>query len=322
MAWRHLPHTSATVVKLHGDYKDLGTRNTPSELSQYPSEWTTLLGQVFDEYGLIIAGWSADWDTALVTTLEASASRRYPLYWDSRSSKGDTAQRLLVNRTGHIIHGADADELFTDLLGSVEALERLAEPPLTTAMALARLKRYLPDPVRRIDLHDLVMGSADAVADAIAEQPLMVSQIDGVTIQAIYETHLESATPLVNLLVAGAWHDPDGTHDQLWIDALQRLVDAGTAPLSSVTQGLDDTRLVPALLALSAVGVVATRRGRDELFIRIATEVHGRRRMGTGDPVPAAHLLHPNRILEESWVNAMPRWGAGGGEWYIRQAIS
>jgi hypothetical protein len=310
-----LAHARATVVKLHGDYKDLGSRNTPSELSQYPPEWTTLLNQIFDEYGLIIAGWSADWDTALAAALEASSNRRYPLYWDSRSSKGSAAKRLLTNRGGHVLQAADADELFTELLASVEALERLAEPPLTTAMAVARLKRYLADPVRRIDLHDLVMRSADTVADTIAEQPLTVSRLDGATIQAIYEGHLEGAAPLVHLIVGGTWHDPEGTHDQLWVDALQRLVDAGTAPLSSVTQGLDDTRLLPALFALSAVGIAAARRGRDGLFIRMSTEVQGRRRMGTSDPVPAAQLLHANRILEHDWVNAMPRWGDGGGRW-------
>ncbi len=311
-----LAHAAATVVKLHGDYKDLGSRNTPSELIHYPPEWTTLLSQVFDEYGLIIAGWSADWDTALAAALEGSSNRRYPLYWDSRSSKGNTAQRLLTNRAGHVVQAADADELFTDLLASVEALERLAEPPLTTAMAVAQLKRYLADPVRRIDLHDLVMRYADAVADAIAKQPLTVSELEGATIQNIYEGHLEAATPLVHLIVAGTWHDPEGTHDQVWIDVLQRLIDAGTAPLSSVTQGLDETRLLPALFTLSAVGIAATRRGRDQLFIRMSTEVQGRRRMGTSDPVPAAQLLHANRILQGDWVNAMPRWGHSGGRWF------
>ena len=310
-----LAHALATVVKLHGDYKDLGTRNTPTELSEYPEEWVTLLRQVFDEYGLVISGWSADWDTALVAALESTVGRRYPLYWDSRSSKGETAQRLRANRSGQVIEAAGADELFTELLAGVEALDRLAEPPLTTAMAVTRLKRHLPDPVHRIDLHDLMMGAASSVTDAIAEQPLTVSQLDGDTIETVYVQHLESASPLIHLLVAGVWHDPEGDHDRLWVDIVQHLVDAGTAPLSSAMSGLDTARLLPGLLALSAIGVVAARRGRDALFIRLCTEVSGRSRMGTSDAIPAAQLLYPSRILEASWVNALSRWGENGPRW-------
>jgi hypothetical protein len=68
------------VIKLHGDYADLEMRNTIDELSTYPPELDTLLDRVLDEYGLIISGWSADWDKALVAAMERLKSRRYPLY--------------------------------------------------------------------------------------------------------------------------------------------------------------------------------------------------------------------------------------------------
>ena len=38
--------------------------------------------------------------------------------------------------------------------------------------------------------------------------------------------------------------------------------------------------------------------------------------MGTSDPMPAAQLLHYNRVLEDSWVNGLPRWGGSSG-WYF-----
>ncbi|RKS04952.1 SIR2-like protein [Nocardiopsis sp. Huas11] len=303
-----LTHAQATVIKLHGDYKDLGSRNTPAELKTYPPEWTNLLLQVFDDYGLLVSGWSADWDTALVEALENTPSRRYPLWWDSRSSNGDTAQRLLHSRSGQVIPAAGADELFTELLSSVEALDRLAEPPLSTAMAVSRLKRYLPDPLRRIDLHDLVMDSVDTLTDAIADKPTSLPSVDATTIQRTYEDHLQATAPLLHLLIPGTWHDPDGIHDQLWIDAFQRLVDAGTRPLRQVDVFLDQARLYPAVLTFTTFGVVAAHRGRERLFLRLATEVEGRNRSGTGDPMPTAQLLHPNRVLEDEWINAMPRW--------------
>jgi hypothetical protein len=64
-----LAHAEATVIKLHGDWKDLEFRNTLEELDMYPRPWNDLLTQVFNEYGLLISGWSADWDTALVRVL-------------------------------------------------------------------------------------------------------------------------------------------------------------------------------------------------------------------------------------------------------------
>lgn len=310
-----LAHADATIVKLHGDYKDLGTRNTPEELRDYPEEWRTLLRQVFDEYGLVICGWSADWDTALVDTLEATPNRRYPLYWDSRSSKGETAQRVIANRKGLAIQSTGADDLFAELLASIDALERLAHPPLTTAMAVARLKRYLPDPVHRIDLHDLVMDAANDVAEFIAEQSVSVSSLDGAQIQDTYERYLAASDQLIQLLIMGIWHDADGNHDRLWIEALQRLVDAGTARLSSATSGLDTARLWPALFAMTAMGVAAVRRDRERLIIRLGTEPTGRGEMGTAEPTKAAQLLHPNRLLDKSWVDAMPRWGKSHGGW-------
>jgi hypothetical protein len=305
---RPLAHAKATVIKLHGDYQDLGTRNTPDELAHYPQEWQTLLQQVFDEYGLVIAGWSADWDTALVGAQEATPNRRYPLYWDSRSSRGEAAQRILTNRQGRVIEASGADAMFQELLGSIEALDRLSQPPLTTAMAVERLKRYMPDPTRRIDLHDLIMQAAAEAASRITVQPLHVDRLDGKVILDIWNGYLQAAAPIAHLLVTGVWHDQDGAHTRLWVDSLQRLVDAGSSRLQSATTGLDDARLWAAHIALTAAGVAATRRGHEHALIALATQVRGRGRMGTGEPQIAAQLLHPLRMIEPEWVNLMPRW--------------
>ncbi|MCS5735092.1 SIR2 family protein [Herbiconiux daphne] len=304
-----LTHASATVIKLHGDYKDLGSKNTPTELESYPEQWNALLHQVFSDYGLIISGWSAEWDTALVTALEA-ASRRYPLYWDSRSSRGESASRLLVNRDGRVLQFEGADELFTDLAASIEALQGLSESPLTTAMAISRLKRSLLDPTRRIELYDLVMGAADRVADAIRAEPLSAGQeVNEAFMESLYERHLASAGSLLPLLITGLWHDTDGTHDQLWLDVLQRLVDAGTTPVNSATQVVAAARLIPAHLALATMGVAAAARGRESLFIRAATTIEGRTQMGHGEAVPSAQLLHANHVFASGLIKVMPRWG-------------
>ena len=219
---------------------------------------------------------------------------------------------MLANRHGVIINASGADELFTNLNESVTALARLAEPPLTTAIAVTTLKRYLPDPVRRIDLYDLVTDAAVRVVDEIGHQPVEMSLTND-DVEMLWNTHLAAVNPLACLLITGIWHDPDGVHDQLWLDTLQRLVDVGTAPLSQWTSGLDTARLWPALVAMTAAGVACVQRGRDDLLIALATRVTGRLRSGGNGSVPAGQLLHTERVLGRQWVNAMPRWGGNQG---------
>lgn len=309
-----LPHASSTVIKLHGDYKDQGSLNTADELASYPDQWTSLLERVLDEYGLVISGWSADWDTALVSVMEASPNRRYPLYWDSLSSKGDTAKRLISSRSGKVLTAPGADELFAEVLSNVDALVRLTEPPLTTAMAVARLKRYLPDPLHRIDLHDLLMAEVDRVAEGVASQPVSLpSGADAQWLESLYGKHLDAARPLLKLLAVGVWHDDHLQHQRLWADVLQRLIDAGTRRIGACTSGLDLARLYPALLASSVMGLVAVHRGREDLVLALAEVPRGRGRMGAGEPVVAGTLLHPQSVIMESWAKAFPRWS--GTQW-------
>lgn len=309
-----LAHAPATLIKVHGVYLDLGSRNTPAELDQYPEEWVTLLARVFDEYGLIVSGWSAEWDTALVRLIESTPNRRYPLYWDALSGKGVNAQKLMAARAGQIVLAAGADEMFNELSSALETLDRLAKPPLTTAMAVARLKRYLPDPVRRIDLHDLVMEATDKVVEGVKDQPLSIDGLDGAALQEVLDAHRELSRQLCALLVTGAWHDLGGDHDPLWKDVLERLLDAGTSRRLGVPtqQVLEQARLYPALLAHTAAGVAATRRGRDSLLIKLATEATGTVEMGTRIRLPACQVIHPYRVLDKDSVNALPRWNGGG----------
>lgn len=308
-----LVHAPATVIKLHGDYLDLGSRNTPSELEAYPDEWKTLMARVLDEYGLVISGWSADWDTALVSLIDAAPNRRYPLYWDSRSSKGRNAQRLLAARSGIAIPAAGADELFVGLESNIATLDRLAEPPLSTAMAVARLKRYLADPVRRVDLHDLVMAAVDQSGAQVQAHTLHVPTLDGETLDGILIAHREGVMPLLHLLATGVWHDINDDHADLWVDAVQRLVSQTTTTISSCTQGLERLRTYPAVLAQYAVGVAAIARRRENLMIRVLTEVRGKEDMGHRAPVPAYELLDPGAILSPTGANALSRWN--GGRW-------
>jgi hypothetical protein len=122
-----LTHAPLTVVKLHGDYAMLGLRNTPEELGDYPPEWKSLLERVFDEFGLVVTGWSAEYDTALVEALARNVSRRYPIFWTSFGSQlTESARRLIDLRRATVIDTAGADELFVDLVDRLARLDQIA----------------------------------------------------------------------------------------------------------------------------------------------------------------------------------------------------
>ena len=87
-----LIHTQCCVLKLHGDYLDPRIRNTRSELEAYPEEFDQLLDRIFDEFGLIVCGWSATWDNALRNAIERCPSRRFATYWAVRGEPSDAAR--------------------------------------------------------------------------------------------------------------------------------------------------------------------------------------------------------------------------------------
>lgn len=310
-----LPHAPVTVIKLHGDYADLDMRNTLEELSSYPPEWDALLDRVLDEYGLVISGWSAEWDKALVGAIERIRSRRYPLYWDSRSSNGPTATGLLAQHGGTVVPAASADALFAGLVERIDALERLAEPPLSTAMAVTRLKRYLPDPIRRIDLYDLVTGAADVAAAAVrgASTAPITGGDTGQHMQDLYAGYLRDTEPLLALLTAGVFHDRDRTHTDLWVDCVQRLLQARTAPTGTFNEAVDAARHYPALLAMRSAGMLAGHLGRDDVLFELLTTPTWRRPFGASERLPAYQVLNEYDVAPAGVVNAMPRWGGAAG---------
>lgn len=243
-----------------------------------------------------------------------SAPRRYPLYWDSRSAKGSVAQQLISSQRGLTIEASSADELFQDLAASIDALEKLAEPPLTTAVTIARMKRCLHDPVRRVELHDLVMGRAHQVAETIDALPVTGGSDYGVIDERLAELFC-ATSPLLRLLIEGVHHDDAGDHTRLWIDVLQRLLDA-RHELTGQTLLLD-LQHYPALLALRTMSIVVVHRGRNDLLIDLFTLPQWEHPGKARAPKHAVNVLHPAEVLNDNgWIDQLPRWGTTRGWLY------
>ena len=121
-----LAHADFTLVKLHGDYASGKLRNAPDELANYPLPWRQLLRQIFDEYGLLVVGWSAQYDVALVNAMRTTVGRRYAWYWAARAELKTEARALTTARHAHVIRIRDCDELLLDLRTQVANLDQIA----------------------------------------------------------------------------------------------------------------------------------------------------------------------------------------------------
>jgi hypothetical protein len=157
-----LVHQHACVIKLHGDYQDPRIKNSSAELAAYDPRLSKLLDQVLDEFGLVICGWSGQWDEALRKGFQRCKNRRFSTFWATRGKLAKEAEDLLHLRAGVPVPITDADEFFTKVHDAYIALEDLNAPhPLSAAVAAATAKRYLASPEHRIRLAELIEREAD-----------------------------------------------------------------------------------------------------------------------------------------------------------------
>jgi hypothetical protein len=163
---------------VHGYYLYIRIKNTPQELSRYDRRFNRLLHRVFDEYGLIICGWSAEWDTALRAALERCSTHRFTTFWAARGKIGKSAEKLITLRRAQLISIREADAFFRDLTEKVKALDELPVPhPQSAQVAVANLKRYLTDDRHKIRLHDLMMQETDRLSSQLSDEQFPIQGI-------------------------------------------------------------------------------------------------------------------------------------------------
>ncbi len=151
-----LTHSQCYILKLHGDYKDARILNTDGELSTYPEEYNRLLDRIFDEHGLIVCGWSGEWDHALRSAILRAPNRRYATYWTTRNNLNNGADAIVENKRAKVICIANADDLFATLKQRIDTLEKThRQNPLSTELLVSSAKRYLAKPEYRIQLDEL-----------------------------------------------------------------------------------------------------------------------------------------------------------------------
>ena len=262
-----LIHTQCCVLKLHGDYLDTRIRNTPSELEAYPEEFDRLLDRIFDEFGLIVCGWSATWDNALRNAIERCPSRRFTTYWAVRGEPSDEAQRLIDHRGTEVISIENADAFFQTVQQHVESIEEFSRPhPLSTEAAVASLKRYLSEPRYRIQLSDLINETIDRIIEATSGEAYSIQgpSIDTESVTARVRSYEAACSTLLAMAsVGGFWGEEE--HYSVWQRVLPRL---STAPVAGTVFWLQLKRY-PGTLLLYALGLGAVANNRLEFLGRL-----------------------------------------------------
>ena len=122
-----ITHSPCTIIKVHGDYLSPDLKNTYEELASYDPAIDRLLDEVFDQYGLIVCGWSGTWDTALRNAILRNPNRRFATYWLHRGNVSPDAQEIIHHRDAINITIQDADSAMDDLLHKVQALAAAAD---------------------------------------------------------------------------------------------------------------------------------------------------------------------------------------------------
>ena len=266
-----LAHIDCCVFKIHGDYRDPGIRNTESELEEYPPEFDLFLDRVFDEYGLIVCGWSAEWDIALRKSLSRAKSRRFSTYWAATGELGDSAQRLTRHRDAQVIPIENADSFFQTIQSSVEAIDEYSKPhPLSSEAAVVTLKRYLSTEEYRIRLFDLVDAAVEDAIKATTGEGFELGdpQIDSTTVTARLRRYDSACTTLIHMAAVGGYWAEAGNF-AVWERAAERL-SATRLPAGvlyyDMWRGLS---MYPATLIVYALGLGALEAGKFSLIRRI-----------------------------------------------------
>jgi hypothetical protein len=293
-----LAHTQCTIVKVHGDYLDARIRNTPAELASYDERIDGILDRIFDEYGLIVCGWSGEWDTALRAAIARCPTRRFTTYWAARGALRDQARELVELRRGAVIEIEGADDFFVHLQEKVKSLEEVGgQHPLSAALAKATLKRYLADDRHRIRLHDLFADELTRVESEVTDEAFPPHSPDEVPNPETMRRRLHRYEAICDALmslnaVAGYWGERQ--HRAALVKSLERLVTSSQRDQGGYTVWVA-LRQYPTLLALYAAGLGASIARRLEtlahLFGDVSLREYNERR-------PLLFIASPNDVVE------------------------
>jgi hypothetical protein len=266
--------------------------NTAEELAGYPTSLDSLLDKIFDDYGLVIAGWSATWDNALRDAISRCPSRRFTTCWIDPYPLSPIADDLRVRRQANLVVRTADDFLgrVADACDALAAIDRTH--PASVAVAVASAKRSLSGNRTAVDLHDLLREQVEKVRDLPSITPSSFHAEDEKAEYAYRLEQLEAGIELLLALVATTAYWGDDSTDRWWFDDISRFADAPSA--SGMVSLINLTR-APATQMLYAAGTAASAASRWQLVARLLTDPTTTD--NSGNRIPIAEFLSPSYVL-------------------------
>ncbi len=201
-------HNRCFLLKLHGDYLDTRIKNTDEELGSYSTVIDGLLDRILDDHGLIVCGWSGEWDHALRAAIIRAPNRRYATFWAARGAISIKADELTKKRSAKLIPIEDADSFFGELEQKVATQVEMQRPnPRSTELIIATVKRQISRPELRIQLNDLLSDECRRLAQKIGNgfpvQGAAATMVEFRKRVARYESDMETMTRIFGVI--GRW---------------------------------------------------------------------------------------------------------------------
>lgn len=271
-----LTHSQCFILKIHGDYKDARILNTDVELGGYPAEYDVLLDRIIDEFGLIVAGWSGEWDHALRSAFLRAPSRRYPTYWLARGKLSERGQELATHRRATIVTASDADTFFDALNLKLETITQSRQPnPSSVELTISMAKRFMARPEHRIQLDDLITTQTRRTMAEFIPQFAGGTEARNGDFSAWVSAYESTVEPLAHLAtVLGRWGT--GTELNLILDAIKALYASALKEQSGFVHWLS-VKNYPAALVMYGYALGLTRANRlDVLFKVLSTPLINR----------------------------------------------
>jgi hypothetical protein len=291
-----IQHSMCTIIKVHGDYLDTTMKNSTEELETYAVEINALLDRVFDEYGLLVCGWSGDWDPALRDALKRRKGRRFSTYWIARGNPSPIASDLINHMAAGVVNAKGADEFFEDLSGKIQSLDDIARKhPLSASVAVATLKRYLAKDEHRIQLADLIKTETENAYAQLVNADFFGKSYpnDKDGYRQKFDYYNSCLEPLVSLIANGCYWGKE-EHVKLWVRAIERFARSSEEFLGPVVRH-PDLRTYPGTLLLYAGGLAAVL-GRN--YSTLASIFKAKSYEVGGEIQPLLYLLRNTKIAE------------------------
>ena len=297
------------LIKVHGDYLDTRIRNTADEVAELDPEISEYVVRVVHENGLVISGWSADYDLGLRDALRRAAPTRYTVYWTSRGDLHGQADELATALDAHRVVVASADTLFTEIAAACQALRQTGSlPSRDEAASLAATRRALTGAGGAMELTEHLRPEVEK-ARASAEPPYPALMTEHEHFRQWLAKLEESSRTLTTMCATIAyWGGPE--HIEVVRRALERLsrwgIMGGVAPVVAA-------RSYPAVLAFYGAGIGAVAAQRFDNLARLLRRrmPHMEPRMpGDDDTLPTARVLSAAGVLDSGSINGVLNIGA------------